>query len=189
MRLRWYILAALAAAMATIVVWAWPDGPMWRSGPNAGRLQDFSADGQILITSFIPNLTPQGRPDPIVWRWNVETGELLSRVVFPCKDRKKYKAVSASDDGRLVLVGEGESWQARGTSRMATGIFMTGSPVSASLDPFPGSSPLGLLRHSRQTGAGSMATSTTKLGTPGSVKGFTPRHREGSCFLLRIKME
>jgi hypothetical protein len=107
MRRRWYILAALAGVVAAGVVWAWPVGPRWRSGPEAGRLEGFSPDGRTLVTSRVPPGNGLTYPNPEVSRWDAATGVLLGRADMSCAVPFTLKAVSPSADGRLALVGEG----------------------------------------------------------------------------------
>src|SRR5262245_18698026 len=107
MRRRWYILAALAGVVAAVVVWAWPVGPRWRSGPEAGRLEGFSPDGGTLVTSRVPPGNGLTSPNPEVSRWDADTGALLSRAEFPCAAPFFVMQVRPSADGRLALVGEG----------------------------------------------------------------------------------
>jgi hypothetical protein len=107
MRTRWYFLAALAAVLAAVAVWVWPAGPLWTSGPDAGRLEGFSPDGRTLVTSWEPPWSGDGWPDPEVRRWDARTGALLSRVTFPCTDLQSMKPVRPSLTGDTALVGEG----------------------------------------------------------------------------------
>ncbi|MCI0640898.1 MAG: hypothetical protein L0Y72_13605 [Gemmataceae bacterium] len=110
------VLVGIAAAAAA---WHWPHGPLWRSGPHAGRLHHFSPDSRLLITTRIP-FVDGWYTNPVVYRWNVETGKLLSRVEMPCGNPKCLRVVSASGDGRLALVGEGK-WMDKRHLNFATG--------------------------------------------------------------------
>jgi hypothetical protein len=105
MRRRWYILAALAGALAAAAVWGWPVSPLWRSGPDVGRLEGFSPDGRTLVTARVP---PEDScfPNPEVCRWDANTGKLLGRVQMPCAEPAAGNLVTPSADGRRVLVGE-----------------------------------------------------------------------------------
>src|SRR5262245_56011607 len=108
MRTRWYILALLAGFLAGAGVVAWPLTPLWRSGSKAGRLEGFSPDGQVLVTSFIPPADSSGFSGPEVRRWDAATGELLSRIRLPGVDPQAVKGVRLSPDGRVAVVGEGQ---------------------------------------------------------------------------------
>ncbi len=107
-RLPRHIAAALVGLFAAWATWAWPDAPLWQSGPDAGRLEGFSPDGHVVVTTRIPPPNAGLRfPDPEVSRWDAATGTLLSRAVLPCAAPDGVKAARPSPDGRLVLVGEG----------------------------------------------------------------------------------
>jgi hypothetical protein len=99
----WLIPLGFGLAVAG-AVWWWPAQPMWRSGPNAGKLWQFSADERTIVVAWEPPSTTQ---DPEVSRWDVETGRLLGRVRLPCADPAALKSVGASPDGTRALVGEG----------------------------------------------------------------------------------
>lgn len=62
----WHILAIVTGILAATAVWAWPDRPLWRSGPNVGRLEGFSPDGRWLFTTRNPPRTVDGFPNPEV---------------------------------------------------------------------------------------------------------------------------
>lgn len=105
---RWYILTALAGSVVGAAVGLWPAGPMWRSGPDAGRLEGFSPDGAVLFTSRTPHWNWIDRcPDPEILRWDVATGRLLARVALPCTEQSTVRLVRLSADGQTALVGEG----------------------------------------------------------------------------------
>ncbi len=104
-----HVFAVLAAVFAAALVWLWPQQPLWRSPANVGRLESFSPDGSVIVTSLTPPPDVNGNPDPVVYRWNAQLGELVSRVELPCTERKAIKRVLPSADGRLALVGEGAS--------------------------------------------------------------------------------
>jgi hypothetical protein len=107
MRRRWYILAAAAGGLAAAITWAWPAGPSWTSGREAGRLEGFSPDGRVLVTWSVPDIKDGRFPEPVVSRWDAATGRLLGRVEMPCADPLRVKAVRPSSDGTAALVGEG----------------------------------------------------------------------------------
>jgi hypothetical protein len=104
MATRWYILATLAGVVAAVSVWAWPIGPRWRSGPDAGLLEWISPDGKTLTTT-------QGHfgitANPEVSRWDTATGALLSRAEMQCTGQSSTRKIQVSADGRIALVGEG----------------------------------------------------------------------------------
>ena len=97
------LLAITIGLLAGAAVWAWPVGPLWHAGPDVGRLDGFSADGRIVVTTRTPY-----RQNPEVFRWDAATGSLLSRVEMAYADSKSLKLAWPSRDGSMVLVGEGK---------------------------------------------------------------------------------
>jgi hypothetical protein len=108
MRFRWWLLATLSGAAMATAIWLWPVKPIWRSGPGVGYLQGMSPDGRVLVTTVDTRL--DRRPaDPLVCRWDAETGQLISKVSMKCSDPANYiyNYVWPSGDGLHALVGEG----------------------------------------------------------------------------------
>src|SRR5437868_1215279 len=108
-----YIFALLAAVFAAALVWLWPPRPLWRSPPNVGHLNSFSPDGTIIVTTVIPWPGVNAYLDPVIYRWDASSGQMLSRVILPCSQPKAMKRVLTSTDGRLAMVGEGTSGPAQ----------------------------------------------------------------------------
>src|SRR5437660_389248 len=95
---RWYASAILAGLAAAAVVWFSPIGPVWRSPPKAGRLEGFSPDGQILITTNVVPHWGYSDPNPELCRWDAATGRLLGRVKLACPELEVVKGVRPSGD-------------------------------------------------------------------------------------------
>jgi hypothetical protein len=110
MRLRWWIFATFSGALVAAVIWLWPVAPIWRSGPGSGYLQGMSPDGRVLITTTL-DMQFGRNGEPQIFRWDTETGELISKVSMKCSDPASYmyNFVWPSGDGLLALVGEGTS--------------------------------------------------------------------------------
>jgi hypothetical protein len=105
MRIRWYLLAALAGGLTGLAICLWPQGPVWQSGPNTGESVGFSPDSQILLTLHTADHDDESRwNDPVLRRWDAATGRLLSRATLPCIT--ETNEVRASGDGRTALIGE-----------------------------------------------------------------------------------
>src|SRR5262245_13885270 len=107
MRKRWLILAAVMGSLVTAGIWKFPKQPLWRSGPDTGRVEGFSADGKTLVTVLLQATTDRDIPNPEICRWNARSGKLISRVEFPCTDPQSFKEVRLSADRCVALVGEG----------------------------------------------------------------------------------
>jgi hypothetical protein len=139
-RKRWLILAVLAGCATGAVPWLWPDGPRWHSGSDAGKVHEFSPDGQVLVTYLVPRQDTTGHPSPIVSRWDAATGQLLSRATMACADPAKLKLVWPSADGRLALVGEGSPPPNTGRADFGTGDWYLHDGITGDrrLGPIPG---------------------------------------------------
>src|SRR5688572_1919340 len=106
-RRRWVLAAALVGTLAAGAAWAWPDAPLWQTGPEAGQLASISSDSRVVVTTLTPPAPAGGHPaDPELLRWDGTTGTLLSRATLACADPQSTKSIRPSPDGRRVLVGE-----------------------------------------------------------------------------------
>ncbi len=103
---KWYCLAGVLGGFA-VLAWGVEQRPLWRSHANAGRLEGFSPDDRVLVSSEIPAPENNRWPDPVVSRFDAQTGKLLSRANMACVHPFRLKAVRPSADGRIALVGEG----------------------------------------------------------------------------------
>jgi hypothetical protein len=98
-------LAAFAGALVAAGVWSWPAGPLWQTGPGAGRNAGFSPDGRVLVTHNFRSREPLH-----LCRWDAATGRLLSRAEIACDkpaDPRELRRLLPSADGTFALLGEG----------------------------------------------------------------------------------
>jgi hypothetical protein len=105
----WNILAVLAGCAVGAIVWFWPVGPLWRSGPGVGRIQGsgFSPDRRTLVTATVPLAPGVGKQQPPeVYRWDAATGKSVARVALPGVLPEAIRLIHTSPDGRFALVGE-----------------------------------------------------------------------------------
>jgi hypothetical protein len=137
-----YILASLAGSLAAAAVWGWPVGPIWRSGPDRGWINGFSADGRIIVTSRHWGDKGPTLSDPEVSRWDAATGKLLSRAVMSCatpfNSKDGLREAFPSPDGKRALVGIGPPFPA--TASLATGNWYLHDGVTGErlTGPIPG---------------------------------------------------
>jgi hypothetical protein len=127
------LLALFTSIVAAGFVYGWPVGPLWRAGPDAGRLDGFSSDGRIIVTTRV-----QYQKSPEVRRWEATTGKLLSNVEMQCSDAKSLKDAWPSNDGSMVLVGEGKP-VTPSVASFETGIWFLHDGITGKrlLGPFP----------------------------------------------------
>ncbi len=99
-----YAFAVFTAVSAAALVWLWPQQPLWRSPANVGRLNCFSPDGAVVVTTFAPPHEKQIYPDPVISRWDAVTGDPLSRVVLNCSEPLIPKRTFPAQNGLLAIV-------------------------------------------------------------------------------------
>ena len=105
MRKRTLYLAAFVGTLTAAGVWCWPAGPLWTTGPGAGRNWGFSPDGRVLVTVDAFSDTSNH-----VARWDARTGRLLSRAEMAfdsSRGQTDRHAVFPSHDGTLALAAQG----------------------------------------------------------------------------------
>ena len=82
------VIPLLLSVFVAAVVWHWPRQPMWRGPANAGRVGAISPDGKVLVTTRLEDT------DPVLMRWDIESGALLSEAVLPCDTADSRTAAS-----------------------------------------------------------------------------------------------
>src|SRR6266568_3949245 len=136
-----HILAFLAGVLAAAAVWCWPISPLWRIGPVLGWLHGFTPDGRTVITWSGED--KPGKANPVMSRWDADSGRLISRVELPCAKHaglRHFNEVCPSPDGSRVLVGEGSPYTGGTPLNFSTGEWfvhdgLTGQRLSG---PIPG---------------------------------------------------
>jgi WD40 repeat protein len=84
-KIRWLVLAAMAASLGGMVAWYWPPAPLWRHpAPFYTMILGFGPDGQTLYSSS--EMEPRTGDSwfvPIT-KWDAATGQCAGKVELVC---------------------------------------------------------------------------------------------------------